>query len=205
MPKKKYVSFLIAAGLIAAVAGAWLARELRAPVVPTLQSGTWLPSPRTLPTFQLLDERGAPAGKSALTGHPSLVFFGFTHCPDVCPTTLTLLTQAQQELGVANLKVVLVTVDPERDTPPQMARYLQAFHGDTLGLTGSPDELGRLRRQLGVAAARTDMPGGDYMIDHSATVFLLDAAGDNVAIFTPPFDRERLVADLRASLDYLGS
>ncbi len=210
MDRKRYVPWLVAAGLAAALAGAWLASTLRAPSPPVLQSGTWLPTPRTLPDVQLLDQTGATVGTTRLQGHPSLVFFGFTHCPDVCPTTLTSLTRLQTELSIPGLEVVLVSVDPERDTPEQMAQYLQAFHGPKaqgpmLGLTGQQAELERLMRTLGVAAARTDMPGGNYMIDHSATVFLLNSAGENVAIFSPPFDRELLANDLRALRTRLGS
>ena len=205
MSTKRYLPWLVAAGLVAGLAGGWLARELRAPAVPVLQSGTWLPGGRTVPDFQLLDERGGAATLAQLQGHPSLVFFGFTNCPDVCPTTLTMLTRVQSEVALPGLKVVLVTVDPERDTPIQMANYLQGFRGDTLGLTGTQAELDSLMRGLGVAAARTDMPGGNYMIDHSATVFLLDAAGTNVAIFSPPFERELLASDLRALASRLGT
>ncbi|HPF26912.1 MAG TPA: SCO family protein [Steroidobacteraceae bacterium] len=210
MGRERYVTWLVAAGLLAALAGAWLANTMRAPSTPVLQSGTWLPLPRALPDMQLLDQTGATVGAARLQGHPSLVFFGFTNCPDVCPTTLTMLTRAQTQVSIPGLEVVLVTVDPERDTPRQLAQYLQAFHGPAaqgpmLGLTGDQPELDHLMRTLGVAAARTDMPGGNYMIDHSATVFLLNSAGENVAIFSPPFERDSLVNDLRALSARLGS
>ena len=92
------------------------------PVVPSLESGTSLPQARVLPEFSLVDTQGAAVSPAALRGHPTLVFFGFTHCPDVCPTTLALLASVQkqavqQDAGMAGLKVALISVDPERDTP----------------------------------------------------------------------------------------
>jgi protein SCO1/2 len=190
-----------AIAVVAALAGVYVARMLNQPAVPSLESGTSLPQPRVLPEFNLVDTQGKPASPAALRGHPTLVFFGFTHCPDVCPTTLALLANvqkqaAQQGPAVSGLKVALISVDPERDTPQQLGSYIASFRGDFIGLTGSASEIVKASRAFGVAAARVDLGGGNYTMDHSATVFALDSQARIVAVFTPPLSAAALSRDL---------
>jgi protein SCO1/2 len=153
-----------------------------------------------LKPFSLVDSGGATVTPAELRGHPTLVFFGFTHCPDVCPTTLALLVNVQKKLAadenLASLKVALITVDPERDTPELMGKYVAAFGGDIIGLTGAAPEIVKARESFGVAAARVDQPGGGYSMDHSATVFVLDSEARKVAVFTPPLRPEALERDV---------
>ena len=101
------------------------------------------------------------------------------------------------------LQVLFVSVDPERDRPAVVGAYARAFDPRFIGLTGSNAQIGRLTRELGVAVSRVDLPGGDYTMDHSAVVFLLDAGGNAVAVFTPPFDATQLSADLTRAAPYL--
>src|SRR5215467_8904873 len=129
-------------------------------------------------------------------GAPTLVFFGFTHCPDVCPTTLLKLAQVRRHTAIAGLRVLFISVDPQRDTPPQLGQYVHAFDPQFQGLTGDPATIKRLAANFGVAMSRVELPGGDYTMDHSAVVFVLDDAARIVAIFTPPFDVAALGADL---------
>jgi protein SCO1/2 len=190
-----------AIALVAAVAGVYVARMLNQPAVPSLESGTSLPAPRVLPDFSLIDTHGEAATAAALRGHPTLVFFGFTHCPDVCPTTLALLANVQKQVvqqdpAVAGLKVALISVDPERDTPEQLGSYIASFRGDFIGLTGSASEIVKATRAFGVASARVDLGGGNYTMDHSAAVFVLDAQARIVAVFTPPLSAAALSRDL---------
>jgi protein SCO1/2 len=190
-----------AIAVVAALAGVYVARMLGQPVVPSLESGTSLPQARVLPEFDLVDTRGAAVSPAALRGHPTLVFFGFTHCPDVCPTTLALLASVQkqavqQDAGMAGLKVALISVDPERDTPQQLGSYIASFRGDFIGLTGSASEIVKATRGFGVAAARVDLGGGNYTMDHSAAVFVLDSQARIVALFTPPLSAAALTRDL---------
>ncbi|HET9329775.1 MAG TPA: SCO family protein, partial [Steroidobacteraceae bacterium] len=135
--------------------------------------------------------------RADLAGTPTLVFFGFTHCPDVCPTTLVKLAQVKKSAPLATLHVLFVSVDPQRDTPPVLAQYVHAFDPSFQGLTGDPQALARVARDFGVAFSRVELPGGDYTMDHSAVVFLLDSGAHIVAIFTPPFDSAALRADLQ--------
>ena len=190
-----------AIAVVAAGAGVYVARMVSQPAVATLTSGTVLPQPRTLAEFRLTDTRGADTSPRELRGHPTLVFFGFTHCPDVCPTTLALLTSVQKQLApqdekLARLKVALISVDPERDTPEQMGKYIASFGGDLIGLTGSAPEIVKATRSFGVAFARADLPGGGYTMDHSATVYVLDSQARIVAVFTPPLSAAALTRDV---------
>lgn len=199
---KRYWILVGAIALAAAVAGMYLARSLNQPALVQLESGTALPVPGELTPFALIDTRGSAVAPAQLRGHPTLVFFGFTYCPDVCPTTLALLADVQKQLaagdqGLTNLKVALISVDPERDTPEQLGRYISSFGGDLIGLTGSAPEIVNAQKSFGVASARVELAGGGYTMDHSATVFLLDGQARKVAVFTPPLRPAALVRDLQ--------
>jgi protein SCO1/2 len=113
------------------------------------------------------------------------------------------LAMVKKQAATVPLRVLFVTVDPARDTPPVLERYVHAFDPDFLGLTADPATLARLAASFGVAIQRVPLPGGDYTMDHSAVLFLLDAQGEIVGLFTPPFDTERLVADLKRAAPYL--
>lgn len=198
--KRSALPFVIIA-VVAAIVGAGVALSLRddatqaAPPPPTLAAGTHLPAARSLQDFNLLDQDGQPTTLADLRGRPSLLFFGFTQCPDVCPTTLALLSTALQRASAPNLRVVLVSVDPERDTPQRLGAYVRAFDASFTGLTGSLEEVEKLARQLGVAAVRVPRPGGDYTIDHSAALLWLDRDARLTTIFTPPFAVGTLAGD----------
>jgi protein SCO1/2 len=199
LPRQKLGLFAAVAAL-AAIGGILLALQLRpAPApAPALAIGTWLPAPRALASFSLVDQSGAAATLETLRGQPTLLFFGFTHCPDVCPTTLALVAAARRKAALDGLRVVLVSVDPERDTPERLGAYVRAFDPHFRALTGPADEIAGLARQLGVAAARVPLPGGDYTVDHSAALLWLDRDARLAAIFTPPLTIDGLAADLAA-------
>ena len=192
---------LVPAAACAALAGFWLSNQLDREA-PRLASGTWLPQAKQLADFRLTDDAGHPYTRADLTSAPTLVYFGFTHCPDVCPTTLVKLAQIEKQAALPALRVVLVSVDPQRDTPQLLERYVHAFDAGFRGLTGSPEEIARVARNFGVAVSRVELPGGDYTMDHSAIVFLVASPGV-VAIFTPPFDAGVFAADLRRAAPFL--
>jgi protein SCO1 len=200
----KRLSWLLVAvaALSAALAGFWLARELDSSA-PQLASGTWLAQPRAVSELHLLDDQGHPFTERDLQGRPSLVFFGFTHCPDVCPTTLAKLAQVKKTAAIPGLQVLFVTVDPQRDTPQAVGTYAHAFDPGFVGLTGDPKAIEKTTATFGVAAVRVDLGGGDYTMDHSAAVFLLDARARIVGVFTPPFDVRTLAQDLRVAAPHL--
>lgn len=187
-------------GVIAALAaalGVFAALQLR-PSGVQLQSGTLLPQPRPLPELRLIDQDGQPYGRDRLAGAWTLIFPGFTYCPDVCPTTLALLKRVKAQLPAQPpLRVMLLSVDPQRDTPARLKRYVQQFDPAFLGVTAPEPQLGEVARSLGIAYAR--VPGStpeSYQMDHSAALILLDPQAQVVAYLTPPFKVETLAADL---------
>ncbi len=194
--------FLVLFALVAAAGGVWVAKRT-SDQAPQLTSGTWLPQPRPVPEVSLVDQSGQPFTTQALKGHPTLMFFGFTHCPDVCPTTLARLADVVKAAKIPDLKVELVSVDPERDTPEQLARYVHAFSPDFGALTGKPEAIRELAKEFGVAIARVDLGGGEYTVDHSAVVSLLNRQGQRVALFTPPYEVASVAADLHSVADRL--
>ena len=187
--------------LCAAVAGFWLARELDSSA-PQLASGTWLGIPRTVSDVQLTDGDGHPFN---LQGKPSLVFFGYTHCPDVCPTTLVKLAQVKKTAGLAGMQVLFVTVDPQRDTPHVVGTYAHGFDPTFIGLTGDQAAIDKATKEFMVPAVRVDMPGGDYSMDHSALIFIVNSKAQILGFFSPPFDTQRLAKDLLAVAPYMGA
>jgi protein SCO1/2 len=200
MSKRRFVVFLVPIALAAALAGYMFSQQLARDTAPQLAAGTALSPPRVIESFQLSDQTGQPFGNATLTGEPSVMFFGFTHCPDVCPTTLALLAQLQREPSLTGLRVVFVTVDPKRDDQATMKKYVDAFGGGITGLTGSDAALAPLLSSLGVVHAIQPLGGDDYTVDHSATVYYLNSAGQFAAVFTPPFNYAQMRSDLATLL-----
>ena len=126
--------------------------------------------------FALTDQHGATVTEAALRGHPSAIFFGYTFCPDVCPTTLADMSDWLQKLGPDGdrLKVYFVTVDPERDTREQLAAYLQAFDARITGLTGARPAVDQMLKEYRVYWRKVPLDGGSYSMDHTASIYLLD-------------------------------
>jgi protein SCO1/2 len=193
---RRSVLLLASIGAAAVIAGALLARMLGASSV-SLESGTWLPQPHALAEFHLQDLSGAEFNLARLRGHPTLLFFGFTNCPDVCPTTLATLTQVQRALPLPGAQVVFVTIDPARDSAANLQVYLGAFSNSFIGARGDAAALAPLLKSLGAIAVRENLPDGSYTMDHSATLYLLDTRGRLAAVFSPPFSASKLTADLR--------
>jgi len=203
-PSGRRRTWVLGVVVLAACAGLgsfFLARQLDRET-PVLASGTWLPRPKVIETFALIDARGRPFTNADLASAPTLVYFGFTRCPDVCPTTLVKLAQARKQAAFGELRVVFVSVDPERDTPAVVGLYAHAFDPSFQGVTGKPEDIRSVAKNFAVAYNRVDLPGGDYTMDHSAVLFLVDARGI-VAVFTPPFEAPALAADLRRAAPYV--
>jgi protein SCO1/2 len=137
--------------------------------------------------FTLVGSDGKPFGTEQLSGKPYALFFGFTHCPDTCPTTLARLVKLRRDLGKGDgsFQIVFVTVDPERDGPKEMAAYSNAFGAPIIGLTGSPAQIARIEKQFGIYAKKVPTGDGDYTMDHTATVLLFGRDGKFVATLSP--------------------
>jgi protein SCO1 len=182
--------------LCAALAGFLLAGEIDSSR-PVLASGTWLPQAKPIADFHLIDSQGRAFSRTSLLGHPTLLYFGFTHCPDECPDTLAALARVRKQAQLSGLQVLFVTVDPQRDTPAVLAGYLRHFDPSFLGLTGDPAEIRRLAASLGIGITRIALPGGGYDFDHTMAILLFDSGGREVGVFTPPFDARQLAQSLR--------
>jgi protein SCO1 len=152
--------------------------------------------------FQLVDQNGRTTTDRDLLGHPSLVFFGFTHCPDVCPTTLFEVSEVLNQLGpdADRVGALFVTVDPERDTAPTLKDYLSSFNPRLRGLTGDPAAIAAILKEYRVYAKKVPLDGGDYTMDHTAIVYLMDKDGRFVAPFNLKRKSDELAADLRRYL-----
>lgn len=185
------------AAALALAAGVWTALRLQPAVPAALQSGVMLPEPRAIAPFSLSDQDGRTFANAQLQGHWSLLFAGFTHCPDVCPTTLGTLKLVVQKLGARAPAVLFLSVDPERDTPAVLQPYVRYFGPWLTGLTASPGQLEPLCQNLGVAFIKA--PGsqpGEYTMDHSSALVLIDPQGRVAGYFPPPHKLDTLAADL---------
>jgi protein SCO1 len=137
--------------------------------------------------FTLVGSDGEPFDSSSLKGKPYAIFFGFTHCPDVCPTTLARLVKLRNELGKGadSFNIVFVSVDPQRDGPEQVATYETAFGGPVIALTGSPAQIDRVKKQYGIFSQEVPLESGTYTVDHTASALLFDRDSNFVATISP--------------------
>jgi protein SCO1 len=196
-----YAGLAIVAVIVGALAAQLFGSGSRLIPDIALTNGTALPEPRALPDFSLLDHHQQPFTRTQLQGHWSVVFFGYTNCPDVCPTTLALLKQV--DLALSDLpaaqrpQVVFVSVDPRRDKPEQMANYVGFFNPAFIGLSGEQNQLDVLTHAMGVPVLIHDTGNGTYTVDHAATLFLIDPQGRTSALFSPPHQVTTLTADIR--------
>ena len=144
--------------------------------------------------FTLIGSDGKPFSSAKLAGKPYAIFFGFTHCPDVCPTTLARMVKLRQELGAGDrpFEIVFVTVDPERDGPTEVGKYAELFNSPITGLTGSPAQIEQVKKQFGIFSKKVPDGSGDYSVDHTATVLLFDRNGKFIATIAP--DEQNTVA-----------
>ena len=198
--------------LIVAVAmglGLWAAERFHGPARvagPELQVVRLFPQARTLPAFSLRQSDGTQLVPGELKGHWTLVFLGFTHCPDVCPTTLAELAQAQQQWEAipasTRPQVLFVSVDPERDSSDRIGEYAHGFHRDTLAATADVPALEGFARSLSMVFAKVPAPVGapadQYSVDHSATIAVLDPEARMAGVITPPFVPKDIAADMQA-------
>jgi protein SCO1 len=202
-PAVSYKPLVLVAGvlLLSTLGALWYAMqaELRMPVS---FFGTPYEEPEPAPPFALVNHRGEPERLEDHRGSVILLFFGFTHCPDVCPLTLGRLTQLLDHMGPRgnDVRVLLVTVDPDRDAPAVLAEYVARFGPRVTGLTGDPDTLESLRRAYGVFAAPHVRHDGHPSIAHTDAVFGIDRSGILRVLIRPDAPEHEIDADIRALL-----
>ncbi len=165
------------------------------------------PAPIAMPSavggpFKLVDQNSKPITDQDMKGHPFLVFFGFTHCPDVCPTTLFDISEMLRALGpeAKDIRALFVTVDPERDTPAVLKDYLSSFDPRIIGVTGDPDSIAAVEKAYRVYAKKIPLEDGNYTMDHTAIVYLMDKDGRFVAPFNLKRRPQEAAADLKRYL-----
>jgi protein SCO1/2 len=152
--------------------------------------------------FRLIDQDGKPLTDQDLKGRPFLVFFGFTHCPDVCPTTLFEVSEVLRRLGPdgERVRALFITIDPERDTPEKLKEYLSSFDPRMIALTGDPEAIAATAKAYRVYTKKVPLEGGTYTMDHTTIVYLMDKEGRFVAPFSLKRRPEEAAADLRRYL-----
>lgn len=199
---------LAVAALAALVLFVALPRPTPHPHPPEL-AGILLPEARELKPFTLTDMDGKPFDLTRLRGKWSFVFFGYTHCPDICPTTLSTLKGAarlleQPEGNLHDTQFVFISVDPKRDSLAHLKQYIAYFHPDFVGATGEKDQIDNLARQMGaIYMFDGDRESDDYIVNHSAAVVLVDPQGRWVGRFSPPHRAAGIADDFRRVRDYL--
>ena len=174
MHKRLMSRFQLAAVAIAVVLGAM--------VLKSILISQFAPSPANASpfdaTFQLVDQNGQKFTSEMLEHKPRALFFGYTSCPDICPTTLAALSRWIDEAKISQTRFVFVTVDPEHDTPDVLKRYLSSFAPGIVGLTGSPENVSKVLNAFHVFRQRVTEPDGSYTMNHTASIFLVDGQGD---------------------------
>ena len=194
---------LVLAAIIAILMGMWAAQQLlhRAQPQPALKVATLLPQPREVADFALTDHHERPFSLDNLRGQWTFLFFGYTHCPDICPTAMSVLGAVTKRIAQTprrdDTRVVFISVDPERDTPQRLAEYTPYFNPDFTGVTGSDAQLESLTRQLGILYHRNEPkePGGGYEVDHSASILLIDDKARLHAVFSAPHNPADIADD----------
>ncbi|WP_333606978.1 SCO family protein [Arsukibacterium sp.] len=195
------------------IAGVFFALQQRSSALP--EHALVFPQPRNLADFSLLDQHAEPVSRENLYGKWTLAFVGYTYCPDICPLTLAKLAGVQPELAAMvdkPLQIWFVSVDPQRDTPAQLKQYVDYFQQPALlGVTAGHDQLFPFVRQLGLMYAMSSTTAPDYLVDHSASVVLINPQGQLVAMFKPEMavgkipliESEQLIADFPLVLKQL--
>lgn len=208
------------AGLLVLAAGLTVVMALRAhrvgqapaAVAPSAPSGTGsatsqvfrIEPPVPAHDFELIDQHGRPFRLRAQRGHPVLLFFGYTHCPDVCPTTLVTFKAVKDQLGslAQEVRLVFITVDPERDTPQRLKEYVGYYDPDIVALWGTPEQIQAVRTAYGIVAEKQPQEGapGGYWVVHTASALLVDPQGRLRAMYPFGTSAQQMAADLRALL-----
>jgi len=192
--------WIILAAALAAGGGLWLGnRQFGHSERPGLASAVLYPQPRALPDFQLVQANGKPLTLADWKGRWNVAYFGYVSCPDVCPTTLAVLKQVWKSLDERGLRdrvrISFVSIDPQRDTPEMLGKYVAFFSPDFLAATGSDEQLTRLTRSLGLLYSRTTGRNGEIQVDHSGSAVIIDPQGRLVGMFRPPFAAADVAAD----------
>ena len=182
--------------LLAAAGFAYLALR---PAVQSEQPAQTIPMVKLGGPFTLVGADGRPFSSARLNGRPYAIFFGFTHCPDVCPTTLARMVRLRNQLGSGAdaFDILFVSVDPERDGPAEVGAYANLFDSPVIGLTGSQAQIDQVKKQFGIFSQKSPDGAGGYTVDHTATVLLFDKSGKFDSTISPEEQDQAALAKLK--------
>jgi len=215
MSAKNIIAFVII-GAISLSLGLWLSQTMRTnnndTKIPGDLDATVLPKARPLVGFNLIDHSNQEFTPAQLKGHWSFLFFGFTNCPDVCPTTLKAMQAIWKTLPTkqgepGHPKLFFISVDPDRDKTKMLKQYVQYFHSEFIGVTGKLDELDKLTRQIGILYGYDEKEGSndqEYIVNHSAQVILVDPKGRMRAVISPPHIVKVMAANFQTIRTFYG-
>ena len=204
--RKTLSTIAVLALLVGIGVGNWLPGYLgHGGEAPTIQ-GAIYSQPRAIPAFELIDQNGVAFTNENFSGVWTLVYFGYSHCPDICPTTLASLGSVQSALAESgkdeDTAYVFISVDPARDTPERLATYAPHFSERMLGVTGEQQQLKTLSQALGVVYLKVGDDPEDYLMDHSSVVLAINPAGQLQAVLTAPHTAEQLLRDFTRVRDH---
>jgi len=209
-PKKSNIRLILLAmfvGVLSAAGGISFWHVMQGPHPTSNASLMVLPEPKVIADFALVDGEGQNFSLENMRGQWSMVFFGFTHCPDVCPSALydlNLISESLKEKGGAEPlpQVVFISVDPERDTPEKLSQYVAYFNPDFIGVTGSDKQMRPLTMQLGIAYQVAEHEAGAerYDVFHTASVMVINPDGRLFGVFPAPHDAEKMATELAAAM-----
>ncbi len=203
---KKYFPVLLAVvGLIILLPTFFMDKEPDVLILPDDLAGVFIDSPAvTLPAFNLTDHNGNDFNNASLQGKWSLVFFGFTSCPEVCPTTMSVLEKlSRDKSSPPDTQTVFVSVDPGRDTPEVLKEFVGYFGDDFIGATGSKEELDKFKEPLGVIYGyEGDLSSDEYIVTHFAAIYIIDPSGKQRAYILPPHNFDQVSTAYRLVYDY---
>jgi protein SCO1/2 len=194
--------WLFVAGAVAVALGLWLGQRFFAvpTTTPKLENAVLYPAPRAIPEFHLTQADGRPLTLADWRGRWTVVYFGYTSCPDVCPTTLATFKQAWKDLAARGLtgkvRFDFISVDPQRDTPDVLHKYVSYFDPDFVAATGVDEQLTLLTRALGLMYARNTDANGAISVEHSGAAVIVDPQGREAGILRPPFAAKAIADDL---------
>ncbi len=195
--KEALIPYLL---LVAALAGGllWHESEMVPGIGRTITSGRIAVGG----PYALTDQDGQPRTSTDFRGKYQMVYFGYTFCPDVCPTTLAVMSAALDKMGIDQNRIVpvFITIDPDRDTPAVLKKYMAAFGPRFVGLTGKPDEIADVEKEFRVYARKQPLAGGNYGMDHSSVIYLMGPDGKLVGFYDDPISPEDLAKDLKKKI-----
>ena len=193
---KFLIPMMIFIAVLAAASGFYISLKQSSPARPDIEGLFW-PAPKQIHDFSVVDQNGNPFNLSNIQGKWSFVFFGYTHCPDVCPITMAIMADVYKQLvdtGYNDVQTIFVSVDPERDTTEKLNQYVAYFNEDFIGLGGNIEMIKSLTQQIGVAYFHSEKDEkGFYLVDHTASLFLFDPGARMIAKISAPHESTEIM------------